>query len=278
MNTRRFVAALLLAVSPAVSAQDAAYEPPRLPDGRPDLNGVWQALNEANFDLEAHDARPAMELRAGPYGPLPATKVLYLGAVGAVPGSLGVVEGGTIPYRPEALEIREQNRANWIDRDPEVMCYLPGVPRATYMPYPLQILQSHSAFFIAYEYAGAVRNVYLEPPSAPTIPSWMGESVGHWEGDTFVVEVTGFNDSSWFDRAGNFHSDALRVVERYTRTAPNVITYSATIEDEQTFTRPWTLTMPLYRRLDRDGLLEFKCVEFVEELKYGQWRRNPLAR
>jgi hypothetical protein len=106
----------------------------------------------------------------------------------------------------------------------------------------------------------------------------MGESVGHWEGDTFVAEVTGFNDLSWFDRSGNFHSDALRVVERYMPTAPDVITYSATIEDDRTFTRPWTITMPLYRRLDRDGLMEFKCVEFVEELKFGQWRKNPLER
>lgn len=282
MKVRRsgfaFVCALLLVIGVAADAQNAPDNLPRLADGRPDLNGVWQALNEANFDLEAHPARPAMDLRAGPYGPLPTPKVLFLGAVGAVPGGLGVVDGGTIPYRPDALEIRAQNRANWIDRDPEVKCYLPGVPRATYMPHPFQILQSESAFFVAYEYAGAVRNVYLEKPSAPTIQSWMGESVGHWEGDTFVVDVTGFNDLSWFDRSGNFHSDALHVVERYTLTAPNVITYTATMEDERTFTRPWTITMPLYRRLDRDGLLEFKCVEFVEELIYGQWRKNPLER
>jgi hypothetical protein len=272
------IAGLLLVTSTTSYPQNEPYEPPRLPNGRPDLNGIWQALNEANFDLEAHTARPAMSVRAGPYSPLPTPKVLYLGAVGAVPGGLGVVEGGTIPYRPEALAIRAENQANWIDRDPEIKCYLPGVPRATYMPHPLQILQSESAFFIAYEYAGAVRNVYLEEPSAPTIQSWMGESVGHWEGDTFVVEVTGFNDLSWFDRSGNFHSEGLRVVERYMRTAPNVITYSATIEDDQTFTRPWTITMPLYRRLDRDTLLEFKCVEFVEELMFGQWRKNPLER
>jgi hypothetical protein len=272
------IAGLLLATATTSYSQNQPYEPSRLPGGRPDLNGIWQALNEANFDLEAHTARPAMSLRAGPYGSLPTPKVLYLGAVGAVPGGLGVVEGGAIPYRPEALAIRAENQANWIDRDPEIKCYLPGVPRATYMPHPLQILQSESAFFIAYEYAGAVRNVYLEKPSAPTLQSWMGESVGHWEGDTFVVEVTGFNDLSWFDRSGNFHSDGLRVVERYTRTAPNVVTYSATIEDDQTFTQPWTITMPLYRRLDRDTLLEFKCVEFVEELMFGQWRKNPLER
>jgi hypothetical protein len=272
------IAALLVASVNFACSQDRPFEPPRLPDGRPDLNGIWQALNEANFDLEAHTARPAMALRAGPYGPLPTPEVLRLGAVGAVPGGMGVVEGGSIPYRPEALPIRTENQENWIDLDPEIKCYLPGVPRATYMPHPFQILQSQSAFFIAYEFAGAVRNIYLEKPAAPTVESWMGESVGHWEGDTFVVEATGFNDLSWFDRSGNFHSSDLHVVERYTLSAPDVITYSATIEDDKTFTRPWTITMRLYRRTDRDALMEFKCVEFVEELIFGQWRKNPLER
>jgi hypothetical protein len=183
------IAALLVAATGSANAQNQAYEPPRLPDGRPDLNGIWQVLNEANFDLEAHAARPAMSVRAGPYGPLPTPQVLYLGAVGAVPGGMGVVEGGAIPYRPEALQTREENRANWIARDPEISCYLPGVPRATYLPHPFQILQSDSSFFIAYEFAGAVRNIYLEEPSAPTIQSWMGQSVGHWEGDTFTFNL-----------------------------------------------------------------------------------------
>jgi hypothetical protein len=144
------------------------------------------------------------------------------------------------------------------------------------MPHPFQILQSQSAFFIAYEYAGAVRNVYLEDPGPALVSSWMGQSVGHWEGDTFVVEVTGLNDQTWFDRAGNFHSENLRVIERYTPTGPDVIEYSATIEDNSVFTRPWTITMPLHRRADRDALIEFKCVEFVEELIYGKWRKTPL--
>jgi hypothetical protein len=251
---------------------------PRTLDGRPDLNGIWQAVNEANFDLEAHLARPALALREGPYGPLPAPEVLYLGAVGAVPGGMSVVEGDTIPYRPEALARRDENRRDWLNRDPEIRCYLPGVPRATYMPHPFQILQSNNAFFIAYEFAGAVRNVYLEDPGPALVQSWMGQSVGHWEGDTFVVEVTGFNDQSWFDRAGNYHSGALRVVESYTLTDPNMMTYSATIYDDEVFTAPWTITMPLYRRVDREALMEFKCVEFVEELIFGEWRKNPLPR
>jgi hypothetical protein len=276
--TGRVAAAALTLMTAGIAQPQGLYEPPRLPDGQPDFNGIWQALNEANYDLEAHLARPAMALREGPYGPLPAAEVLRLGAVGAVPGGMGVVEGGVIPYRDDALEVRHENRKNWLDRDPEVRCYLPGVPRATYMPYPFQILQSRNAFFIAYEYAGAVRNIYLEDPGPAAATSWMGQSVGRWEGDTFVVEVTGLNDRTWFDRSGNHHSADLRVVERYTRTAPDRLTYSATIEDENVFTRPWTITMPLYRRVDREALMEFKCVEFVEELIYGQWRKNPLER
>jgi hypothetical protein len=259
-------------------AQNQFFEPPRTADGHPDFNGIWQAINEANYDLEAHLARPALALREGPYGPLPSPEVLRLGAVGAVPGGLSVVEGGMIPYRDEARRVKDDNLKNWIDRDPEIRCYLPGVPRATYLPHPFQILQSPGAFFIAYEYAGAVRNVYLEDPGPPLTKSWMGQSVGHWEGDMFVVEVTGLNDQTWLDRSGNHHSDEMRVIERYELTGPNMVTYSATIEDDAVFTRPWTITMPLYRRVDRDALMEFKCVEFVEELIYGQWRKNPLPR
>jgi hypothetical protein len=254
------------------------YRVPRGPDGKPDLNGIWQALNEANYDLEAHVARPAMALRPGPYGPVPASPTVALGAVGAVPPSLGVVEGGEIPYKAEALAIRKQNQQDWLNRDPEIKCLLPGVPRATYMPYPFQILQSASAITFVYEYAGAVRNVLLKDPGPPPADSWMGQSAGHWEGDTLVIDVTGLNDQTWFDRAGNFHSDKLHVVERYARSSPDVITYEATIEDPNVFTRTWKISMPLYRRLEKTAqLLDFKCVEFVEELLYGQYRKRPLG-
>src|ERR1700704_6378365 len=145
------------AVLPISGQAPAAYRAPRLADGKPDLNGIWEAMNEANFDLEAHDARPALAVRPGPYGPVPAAPVLALGAVGAVPPGLGVVEGGSIPYLPEAAKQRADNQAHWLERDPEIKCYLPGVPRATYMPYPFQILQSANALFMAYEYAGATR-------------------------------------------------------------------------------------------------------------------------
>ncbi len=252
---------------------------PRAADGKPNLNGIWQALNEANYDIQSHMARPAMALRAGPYGPVPAASVLALGAVGSVPPGLGVVVGDEIPYQPQALAKKKENQEHWLTADPEIKCYLPGVPRATYMPYPFQIFQSSKAIFVAYEYAGAVRDIYLKDPGPAPIDSWMGQSVGRWERDTLVVDVTGFNDQSWFDRAGNFHSDALHVVERYRRTSADVIAYEAAIDDPKVFTRPWKISMPLYRRQEKNAqLMDFKCVEFVEELMYGQWRKKPLSR
>jgi hypothetical protein len=271
--------ALPLAGRQAAAGQGQAYRAPRLADGKPDLNGIWQALNEANYDVQAHMARPAMALRAGPYGPVPAATVLALGAVGAVPPGIGVVDGGEIPYQPSAAKKKQENQGNWLTADPEIKCYLPGVPRATYLPYPFQIFQSDKAIFLAYEYAGATRNVYLKDPGPPPADAWMGQSVGRWDGETLVVDVTGLNDQTWFDRSGNFHSDALHVVERYTRTGPDVIAYEATIEDPKVFTRPWKIQMPLYRRLDKNAqLMDFKCVEFVEELLYGQFRKKPLGK
>jgi hypothetical protein len=266
-------------VAPLVGQGQPGYKAPRAADGHPDLNGIWQALNTANYDIEPHVARPAMALRPGPYGPLPAKEVLYFGAVGAVPAGMGIVDGGQIPYKPEALKIRNENREKWVERDPEIKCYLPGVPRANYMPFPFQIFQSQSAFFMAYEFAGAVRNVYLKDPGEAPVDTWMGQSVGRWEGETFVITATGFNGQAWLDRAGNFTSSQLKVTERYTRTAPDHLMYEATIEDPDTFTKPWKISFPLYRRIERDAqLMEFKCVEFVEELMYGQWRKTPLPR
>jgi hypothetical protein len=266
-------------VTPVSGQQAPAYRAPRLADGHPDLNGIWQTINTANYDIETHVARPAMAVRPGPYGPVPAAPVLALGAVGSVPPGMGVVEGGPIPYLPAALEQKKKNQENWLTLDPEIKCYLPGVPRATYMPYPFQIFQSTKAVFIAYEYAGATRNIYLKDPGPAPVDSWMGQSVGRWEGETFVVDVTGFNDSSWLDRAGNFHSEELKVVERYTRTSPDVINYEATLTDPKVFSRPWKMSMPLYRIQDKNAqLMDFKCVEFVEELMYGQWRKKPLPR
>tara|TARA_B100001123_G_scaffold450141_1_gene618770 strand:+ start:2952 stop:3686 length:735 start_codon:yes stop_codon:yes gene_type:complete len=244
------------------------------------MNGIWQVINEANYDLEPHMARHSIQLREGPLGPLPAIPTLRLGAVGAVPGSLGViVGGGKIPYTPDARALKEENAANWIDRDPEVKCYMPGVPRATYMPMPFQIVQSERDVFIAYQFAGAVRDIYMDNPGPSQVDSWMGWSVGHWEEDTLVVDVSGLSDQTWFDRAGSHHSYQLHVVERYTMVSPNHIAYEATIEDPLVLTEPFTIKMPLYRRLEENArLMDFRCVEFVEELLFGEWRRNPLPR
>jgi hypothetical protein len=251
----------------------------RTPSGRPDFNGIWQAMGNAHWDIEPHLARAALATIPGPAGPVPATEVLSFGAVGAVPSGQGIVVGGEIPYRPEALARRDENRANWLDRDPEIRCYLPGVPRATYMQFPFQIFQSDRKFMITYEFASAVRDIYLEDPGPPQVDSWMGQSVGHWEGDTFVVEVTGLHDGTWFDRAGNHHSAAMKVTERYTPQGSDHIIYEATIEDPEIFSRPWTIRLPLYRNIDPDARLgQFKCVEFVEELIYGELRKNPVER
>ncbi|HEY9467911.1 MAG TPA: hypothetical protein VIR54_32680 [Vicinamibacterales bacterium] len=267
---------LALAAWPVTTGAQG-YRPPRLADGHPDLNGIWQALNEANYDIQLHVARPALALRDGPYGPVPSAPVVALGAVGAVPPGVGIVEGNELPYKPDALKTKQENQQQWLSRDPEIKCYLPGVPRATYMPYPFQVVQSAGQLLIAYEYAGAVRDIHLKDPGPAPVDSWMGQSVAKWDGDTLVVDVTGLNDQTWFDRAGNFHSDALHVVERYTRTSADVISYEATIEDPNVFTRPWKMSMPLYRRQERNAqLMDFKCVEFVEELMYGQLRKKPL--
>ena len=252
---------------------------PKLPDGKPNFNGIWQALGPMNYDIERHMARASMMLREGPHGPLAAVPMLRLGAVGSVPGSMGIVEGGSIPYKPDAAKKRDENRANWLDRDPEVKSYMPGVPRATYMPFPFQIIQNQKQFFISYEFAGAYRDIYFKNPGPAETDSWMGQSVGRWEGNTLVVDVTGLSDQTWFDRAGTHHSNQLHVVERYTMTTPNHIQYEATIEDPEVFTKPWKISMPLYRRMEPDArLLDFKCAEFVEELMFGEYRRKPLER
>jgi hypothetical protein len=251
---------------------------PRTAGGKPDLNGVWQAMTNANWDVEPHMGRAALALRKGPVVPVPAKEVLALGAIGAVPAGAGILaDASEIPYTPAARTARDENRAKWLERDPEARCYLPGVPRATYMPYPFQIFQSDKAVFIAYEYAGATRHVYLKDPGPAPVDSWMGQSVGSWDGDTFVVKVTGLNDRSWLDRAGNHHSENLTVTERYTMIGPDHLRYEATLEDPATYTRPWKLALTLYRNVDADARLgQFKCVEYVEELLYGHLRKNPL--
>jgi hypothetical protein len=250
---------LLLAIVPAFGQNEERI--PRTKDGKPDLNGIWQAMNTANWDLQAHAAQKGM--------------VVALGAEGAEPGGTGVVEGGEIPYKPEALAKKKENYEKRLTDDPEIKCYMPGIPRATYMPFPFQIVETPNAILFAYEFASASRTVYMKnPPPAPT-DFWMGHSVGKWEDDTLVIDVTSLVSKTWFDRAGDYHSGALHVTERYTMVQPNIINYEATIDDPQTFTRPWKISMPLYRHVEKNAqLMEFKCVEFVEELMYGKYRKK----
>jgi hypothetical protein len=252
---------LTLAVIPA-GGQTRTYRAPRAADGKPNFNGIWQALNEAYWDVEAHAAAPS--------------PVLELGAAHAVAGGLSIIDGGTIPYKPVALSKKQENYANRLKLDPEIKCYLPGVPRANYMPYPFQIIQGPKYIMMIYTFAGAVRTIYMDEHKEAPADSWMGWSNGHWEGETLVVDTTGFNDQTWFDRAGNFHSDALHVVERFTAASPDHLRYEATIEDPNVFTRPWKISMLLYRRMEKNAqIMEFRCVEFVEELIYGHLRKKP---
>jgi len=226
----------VLALTPAPAAGQTL---PRTADGKPNLSGIWQAMNSAAWNILPHAAE------AG------------------VPAGLGVVEGHDLPYRPEAAAKQRENYANRATLDPDVKCWLPGVPRATYMGFPFQIVQTPSQTSILYEYAHTVRNIFMNSPHPRgPIEWWMGDSRGTWEGDTLVVDVVHFNDQTWFDKAGNHHSEELHVVERYTLMSANHINYEATVEDPKVFTRPWKMSMPLYRRLDPNmQLLEYECYQ-----------------
>jgi hypothetical protein len=239
------------------------YAGERTPDGKPNLNGIWQVLNTANWDLRAHAAAPG-------------TAVVELGAIGAEPPGLDVVEGNAIPYQPWAATKQKENAAHWLTADPELKCYLPGIPRATYLPYPFQIVQTPKYVLFAYQYDSVSRTIPLAPKKTDSpVDTWMGDPYGRWDGDTLVIDVTSFNEETWFDRAGDFHSDALHVVERYTPVNRDVLMYEATIEDSKVFTRPWKISMPLYRHVEKNAqLLEFKCIEFAEEMLYGHLRKK----
>lgn len=254
------VALVVLAGMMALPRTSAGQGPPsgapipRTPDGRPDLNGIWQAVNTAAWDLEPHAGR--------------------LG----VPPGLGVVEGDVIPYQPWAAAKKQENFRNSATADPEARCFLPGVPRAIYMPFPFQIVQTPQAIGMVHEYAHARRIIYTDGSTHPegALDFWMGDSRGRWEGDTLVVDVTNFNGQTWLDRAGNFHSEALHVVERFTLADRNTILYEARIEDPKVFTGPWKIVMPLYRRLEPNmRLLEYECVTYLQDERFKDWTNRP---
>ena len=264
----------------AVPGQFPAYQAPRTADGKPNLNGIWQSVTTANWDLEAHSAA------SGPYPAL-------LGAWGAEPGGQSIIEGGVIPYRPEALARRKANvdarvtpsvPGDGVDPprgDPELKCWMPGVPRSMYMPYPFQIVQTPESVLITHEFNGSTRVVRMNWPEESPVDNtfFMGWSRGRWDGDTLVIDVTGLSDKNWLDRAGNFHSDAAHIVERITPVSPYHLSYEAIIEDPKVYTKPWKISFPLYRRMDRNiQLMEFKCQPFVEELIYGRFTKRVGGR
>ena len=219
-----------------------------MPDGRPDLRGIWQVVNTANWNIQDHPAERG------------------------IPAGQGVVEGNELPYLQSARARRQENYENRLTGDPEAKCYMAGVPRITYLPYPFQIMQTPAQVTILYEYVHTFRAIYIDSEHPPgPIRWWMGDSRAHWEGDTLVVDVIHFTDQTWLDRTGNYHSEALHVTERYTRTGPDHMMYEATIEDPKVFSRPWTMSMPLYRRQERSAqILEYECYAFVEEARDAQ--------
>jgi len=218
---------------------------PRTADGKPDFSGIWQALNSAAWDIQDHNA--SLDGHSG------------------VPPGKGVVEGNEIPYKPEALAQKKKNYEKRDTEDPGfAQCYLPGVPRATYMPYPFEIIQNPQTVGIRYQFARAVRTIDLAGKSREWLEGWpdfwMGDSRGKWEGDTLVVDVRKLDERTWFDHAGNFHTENLHVVERYSPIDRDHIQYEATMDDPGVFTRPWKISMPLYRIIDRNPeVFEWDC-------------------
>jgi hypothetical protein len=243
------VVAVVASLLTATGKTPEASPLPRARDGKPNLSGIWQVINSAEFDLQDHSAQKG------------------------IPAGQGVVDGGEIPYQPWALAKKKENYENRATLDPESKCYQLGVPRVTYSGHPFQIFQGAGSekITILYEYAHSNRFIYLNGTDHPAghIDWWMGDSRGHWEGDTLVVDNVDFNDQTWLDRAGDFHSDALHVVERYTLADPDHINYHVTIEDPKVFARPWNINMVLYRRKEADiQLFDYECYAFDIEKYY----------
>jgi hypothetical protein len=244
---RLFVFLIAVVGAGGVGAQDV----PRTSSGRPDLQGIWQAVERAGYDLEAHAARH--DMKAGQ----------------------SVVDGGMIPYQPWAAAQKAQNFASRATADPLASCYLPGVPRVMALEHPLQVFQTDDHIAFTFEWQQVYRLIYTngEPPLYGGIESWMGNSRGRWDGDVLIVDVTDQNDRTWLDAAGNFHSNAMHVTERYRMEDADTIAYEATIDDAMVFTRPWTLRLTLKRLPHLDRVLEYQCQAEKEEAN-GAFERD----
>lgn len=256
-----FVFLMIALLLDAQTQSGANSRIPRMPDGKPNFTGLWEALGTADWDIRDHSAHPS--------------PLFQLGAEGAEPAGGGIVEGGAIPYTPEAAAKQKENFRERMKLDPEIKCYMPGIPRANYMPFPFQIVQSQKDIAFAYEYASANRAVNMGQFKEGQVDTWMGTSNGHWEGATLVIDVSGLNGSSWYDRSGNFQTDSTHIVERLTLADADHINYEATIEDKTVYTRPWKINTVFYRRKEKNAQFnEFKCVEFAEELIYGDLKKK----
>ena len=281
MRTRFFGAMLTVALLSSARAQQAGQQtaaraaaPPPAPAarpatiaGHPNFNGIWQALNTDNWNLEAHSAENI-------------DNFWQLGAIAAIPAGNSMIRGGgTIPYLPAALEQRNKNRAGWPETDPEAKCYMLGIPRATYHDLPFQIFQGNGDMLMVYPFEAANRIIYMNDKTEAPVDSWMGKSSGEWQGNTLVILTQNQNEKSWLDRAGNFHSNQLKVTERFTLIDADHIRYEATLDDPKTYSRPWTIEMPLYRIIDQNAqLLEHKCVPFADKLLYHDLERPAAAK
>lgn len=226
--------AIVIALAAAtLAAGQAKYSPPRLADGHPDLNGIWEVRAKVDASLE-----------------------------GKINGKNIIIEpsDGKIPYKPDALAKKRDSRS--AAADPMTKCWMPGVPRLAYIPYPFQIVESANQPVMLFlsQYVHTIRNIFMQGEHLDGLDNWLGDSRAHWDGDTLVVDATNFNDQTWFDAAGDFHSGDLHVVERYTRTSPTVITYKATIQDPKVLTKPFTIRMPLTLHTEKNfQIMEYEC-------------------
>ena len=269
-GSNRYFRVLAVAAAVMLAAGTAQAQPqldrPARTNGRPNFNGIWQALNTAHWNLEGHSAEALNDF----WG---------LGAIAAIPAGQSVVRGGTIPYKPEALAKRNENRAKWPASDPEAKCFMLGVPRVTYHHLPFQIFQAEGDLLFVYPFAAATRIIHTSDRSELPVDAWMGKSIGDWDGDVLVITTKWQNGQSWLDRAGNHYSNQATVTERFTLLGPNHLWYEATIDDPVTFTRPWTIEMPLYRLIEQNAeLLEHKCVTFADKLLYQDLLQNDSTK
>ena len=236
------IAMLVVTAVPGSGQAQTTYKAPRTQDGQPDLQGVWQAVNTAVWNIQDHP--PAL----------------------GIPAGQGIVEGNEIPYLPLALARRQENYRNRFTDDPESKCFMVGTPRINYMPHPLEIVHTPNQVTILYEYVHTSRHIYLNSKHPEGKIQWfMGDSRGRWDGDSLVVDVIHFTDQNWLDRSGNYHSGDMHLVERWTRTSTDHLWYEATIEDPSVFARPFKMRFPLYRRIEPNiQLLEYECHTYLE--------------